>query len=159
MKALLALALTLAPAAAIADPEFYRFVRDDRPSDGALVEVMLSAAGETGFTATLHVESYDRRQRRKVADFRTLGEGLVCEIIHDGHGFHSAECDRDDRPVDGILTELKVVRGADRLYTVTLRTAYVDREQGREVVRDETIGQGLRSVGALGSDAGTPKNN
>jgi hypothetical protein len=49
---------------------------------------------------------------------------------------------RDDRPVDGMFTELtllKVTRG----YNVTLRTVYYDRIQHRDVDTTKTLGQGL----------------
>jgi hypothetical protein len=50
---------------------------------------------------------------------------------------------RDDRPVDGALKELVIVRNADGTYDATLRTAFFDRINGVEVDETESIGSGL----------------
>jgi hypothetical protein len=160
MKILLALVPALFPLVASADPAFYRFVRDDRPSDGALVEVMLSSAGEgAGFVSTYRTATYSRVERREVETFRLVGSDLACEFRNDSKGLVSANCSHDDRPLDGALVELKVIRTADGLFEATARLAYYDQQAGTEVDRTETLGSGLRSEGALGTDASSPKSH
>src|SRR5688572_1490552 len=136
--ALLALTLAFTSAAfAETEPTFYRFVRDNRPSDGSLTELMLSSSGEMGYTASVYTSRYDRVKRQKIDEMRVIGELLECQIKKDSKGLVSIACSRDDRPVDGALVEVKVTRTSHGLYRASTRQVYYDLQNHKSVETKE----------------------
>jgi hypothetical protein len=86
---------------------------DGRPVDGALTEITFTLKDKT-YEATLHTSFYDRIGGKEVSQTRSLGVGLDCTF---DRFTAEASCSRDQRPVDGSLNEIKLVKstiGTDR---------------------------------------------
>lgn len=53
---------------------------------------------------------------------------------------------RDDRPVDGLLTEINLVKTTDGLFTATLHRAWVDMTTGKAGEESKVLGDTLACV-------------
>lgn len=112
------------------------FRRDGRHVDGQLRELRIAAEGDAPtFIATLRTADIDRIDADET---EPLAAGLVCSITD-----AEVRCSRDDRPMDGQLMELVVVRAAGDTFDATLRTAFFDRINGIEVDKTVEIAAGL----------------
>lgn len=127
----------------------FKFVKDNRPADGELVEVILVRdfkAAKPSFDATLHL-----RNARKPDTWRTelLATGLICRLgkLDKKLGLvSSVNCQDDRRPVDGPLVKIDIVLDQDGTYTATKETLIVPRfpAGGPQVEpRIDLLGKGL----------------
>ncbi|MEA2137270.1 MAG: hypothetical protein QOG56_420 [Solirubrobacteraceae bacterium] len=114
------------------------FSRDDRPVDGQLLELTIASDDGAEFNAILHTAFVDRIAGREVEKTQELASGLRGTIADD-----EVRLSRDDRPADGVLKELVVVRNAEGTFDATLRTASFDRIDGTPTDETVEIGSGL----------------
>ena len=100
--------------------------------------VILSASG-----------TWDGEERNFKREFSNQCEAVLGTggIVFDFEGASPAPAEllfsRDDRPVDGELRELKVIRENGSTFTATLRTAHIDRINQQEVDQTEELASGL----------------
>jgi Subtilisin inhibitor-like len=114
------------------------FSRDDRPVDGELRELKVIPEDGSTLIATLHTAHIDLIKQQEIDQTEELASGLTCSITD-----AEVTCSRDDRPVDGQLKELAVSRNEEGTFDATLRTAFFDRVNGKEVDETADIGTGL----------------
>jgi hypothetical protein len=114
------------------------FSRDDRPVDGELRELRVTPEDGSTFTATLHTAHTDLINHKEIDQTEQLASGLTCTITD-----AKVTCSRDDRPADGELKELVVSRNKEGTFDATLRTAFFDQINGKEVDQTAEIGAGL----------------
>ena len=112
------------------------FSRDNRPVDGDLKELKLVKVGSK-YDVTLRTAFYDRIHGQAVDTTEELGSGLACTFATD-----AISCERDDRRVDGVLTEVKLVNGRNQ-WSASLRTAFYDRIRGQAVDKTKLLSSGL----------------
>jgi hypothetical protein len=116
------------------------FSADHRPVDGAFYQIVFTGTPEGTYRVTWHSEYYDRLAGRVVVEDRELADGITCTIQR-----HSVRCVDDQRPTDGALREVELVR--DELFGEglrgTFRTTYYDRRKGREIREELLLGHGL----------------
>lgn len=115
------------------------FSRDDRPVDGYLKEIAIVKVGSE-YDVTLRTAYFDRMHGHAVDNTETIGSGLTCTFAAD-----LVSCLRDDRPVDGMLTEITLVNGADQ-WSASQRTAYFDLMHGKAVDETKLLASGLSEV-------------
>ena len=114
------------------------FKRDDRPVDGALIEITLKKLTTGKYEGKLKSARWNWQTGSTAEDVRELGGDLTCKISDD-----STTCFADRRPVDGVLTELKIFKNSSGSYDATLRTAGFDRRIGQSFDKTETIAERL----------------
>jgi hypothetical protein len=114
------------------------FSRDDRPVDGELRELTIASGDGAEFTATLRTAHFDRIAGREVEKTEELASGLTGTIADD-----EVRLSRDDRPADGVLKELVIIRNAEGTFDATLRTASFDQISGTPTDETVEIGSGL----------------
>ncbi|MCX6124226.1 MAG: hypothetical protein NTV34_05685 [Proteobacteria bacterium] len=121
---------------AIAVAPVRTFSRDSRPVDGDLKELKLVKVGSK-YDVTLRTALWDRVHGQAVDTTEKLGSGLECIFATD-----AISCERDDRPVDGMLTEVTLVNDRNQ-WSALLRTAFYDRSHGQAVDETKLLSSGL----------------
>jgi hypothetical protein len=112
------------------------FSHDHRPADGYLTELKLVKVGSK-YDVTLRTAFYDRIHGQAVDKTEVLGSALACTFAAD-----AISCERDDRPVDGVLTEVKLVKDRHE-WSASLRTAFYDRVHSQAVDKTKLLSVGL----------------
>ncbi len=120
-------------------PKSVLFSADQRPVDGALTELRLLANKDGSYDATLHTQAFSRMEPHEIDNTKELGSSLKCTFSSD-----SVSCSRDSRPVDGALTEVRLVKSEDGKWDASVRTAYYDRLHGTPIDRTDEIAFGLK---------------
>ncbi len=110
------------------------FSRDQRPVDGALTELSLVPNGAL-YDAILRTVIVNRQTGEEGESKDTLGSRLDCTFTAE-----KINCQRDDRPVDGISTTVELTK-EDGKWKATLSTALFDRSTGQEVKESKTIAE------------------
>lgn len=141
-----------APSAAAAK-KTYLFSADARPVDGDLKEVKLVETSKDKWTATLRTAFYDRLNGKEVDETRQIASGMKC-LFRQGFvpGLIKVECSRDQRPVDGDLKELTLVKtggGLTPIFDASERTAYYDRLNGKAIDETKAIASGLKQMSVI----------
>lgn len=107
------------------------FSHDGRPADGVLTEITIAnQLGTKKFDISLLTAIVDRTTGKSLESTEVLGNSLDC-IFNDA----KITCQKDGRLADGILTEIKLIKESHE-WTASIRTAFFDRQLGKEV--DET---------------------
>jgi hypothetical protein len=115
----------------------HTFSRDDRPLDGMLKEIKITPNGGKS-DLTLRTAFTDMRTGRSSDETKELGSGLDCSFAD-----AAITCVRDDRPLDGILNEVKLVKDAAGNWTATQHTALVDMRTGQASDETKVLAEGL----------------
>jgi hypothetical protein len=113
------------------------FSKDKRPVDGVLTEITITNVGSKKYNISLLTALVDRQTGKPSENLEILGTSLDCTF-----GDTIILCEKDDRPVDGVLTEVKLVKDATT-WTATVRTALVNRQTGEPGEETKEIGSGL----------------
>jgi hypothetical protein len=122
-----------------AAPQELLFSRDARPVDGALNELHIVQNGHGTFDVSLRTAWFDRIAGQEVDETELVATDLDCAFeLPD-----AVVCSRDDRPVDGALTVVEVLRDENDMWDATLRTAFFDRFKGVEVDETEELASDL----------------
>lgn len=113
------------------------FSVDRRPVDGALVEITLIEVGS----------EYNVTRRRAVNVFGDASDetDVIGELLTCNFAATTIFCSRDDRPSDGYLTEIKLIKSDDK-WSATLRTAYYSQINGQSIDSTSNVGDSLTEV-------------
>lgn len=112
------------------------FSHDARLVDGALKELTIVKIG-SNYKVTLRTAFYDMRNGQRVDKTEELGSDLKCSFAAT-----KITCMRDDRPVDGVLTEIKLINDHGE-WTASLRKAFYDRINGKPSDETNVLVSGL----------------
>ncbi len=123
------------------------FALDSRLVDGDLKELSLAKDAGGKYTAALRTAFFDRLNGKAIDETTVIASGLACKI-----GPEAIVCAQDLRPVDGGLTEVKLVKAAGGAFDATLRTAYFDRIKHKEIDATKTLATGLLAKAAAKQD-------
>ncbi len=113
------------------------FSKDKRPVDGALTQITITNVGGKKYDVSLFTALVDRQTGKPSESLEILCTSLDCTFANT-----IILCEKDDRPVDGVLTEVKLVKDAST-WTATVRTALVNRQTGEPGEETKELGSGL----------------
>ncbi len=116
------------------------YSRDARPVDGDLKELKITKENSRHTSkVTLRTAFVDRMGGNVSDTTETIGVNMDCKSIARG----GIICTDDRRPVDGPLTEV-TVKNTRIGYEARLRTVYVSRMNGNDIVNVKTLAVGLK---------------
>ncbi len=137
MKFTLILALAAFSASSFAT---VTYSRDARPVDGDLKELKITKENSRHqATVTLRTALVDRLGGNVSDTTEVIGIGMDCKAIAQG----GIICTDDRRPVDGPLTVI-TVKNTRIGYEAKLKTVYVSRMSGGDIVKESTLAVGLK---------------
>ena len=129
-------------------PEKIRFSTDLRPSDGPLLEIVLTKVKDGKYTGLQHTEQFDHLQNKDIDTVKILMSDLSCSITRDSTNKPTkVSCLRDQIADSGDFAELLILSGpADVGFDVSLRYANSNPAHDSTTREPEQIAQGLSWV-------------
>ncbi len=143
MKFTLILAMIAFSATAFAD---ITLMRDARPVDGDLKVLKITKENSRHSSKVTLRTAFVSRMGGTTSDTtETIGVNMDCKVTFLGGILNTVVCTDDRRPVDGPLTQVTVTN--TRIgYEATLKTVYVSRMNGADIVKKTTLAVGLKKI-------------
>ncbi|MBC7530363.1 MAG: hypothetical protein H7318_02230 [Oligoflexus sp.] len=121
---------------------FYSFAVDARPVDGNFQKLDITLNEEGTYDATIHtITAGDGFPVQDTTE--ELGMGLECTVVKKHKKLLSLSCSRDNRPADGLLIELFVIRNEEKTYDAKIHRAAYSTLQAPELDETTEVAYGM----------------
>lgn len=122
------------------------YVHDQRPADGGLTRVVVSAeAANAGkYTIEHSFRYWDHNAGKEVVERDVLVHGATCDFKRNSAGNETIVCIHDMTPADGLREVVTIEGNAARKYQVKKATSWYDQRTGKMSTKNEIIASNLQ---------------